>query len=200
VLRSTTSHFNVGTAFDAAVFSAMGTVITIVALLNLLLAVWLVRQRIPDPVLAWGLRLGVLISFAGMLVAFLMTAPTAGQLAAAHSVGVADGGPGLPFVGWSATGGDLRIPHFVGLNGLQALPLAAWLLTRGWARGRWPARSRLGLVWTAGLGYLGLMALLTWQALRGQSIIAPDGLTIGAFSALLGTLILAGVVIDRRRA
>ncbi len=66
---------------------------------------------------------------------------------------------------------------------------------------RWPARSRLGLVWTAGLGYLGLVILLTWQALRGQSILAPDGQTLAAFAALSGAVLLAlGGILRRKTA
>ncbi|HEY7021153.1 MAG TPA: hypothetical protein VH349_08550 [Ktedonobacterales bacterium] len=45
------------------------------------------------------------------------------------------------------------------------------------------------------MGYLGLIGLLTWQALRGQSISAPDGLTLAASGALLGTVALAAAVI-----
>ena len=44
---------------------------------------------------------------------------------------------------------------------------------------------RLALVHTAGIGYLGLTGLLTWQALRGGSIIAPDGLTWAAYAGLM---------------
>jgi hypothetical protein len=58
-------------------------------------------------------------------------------------------------------------------------------------------RSRLALVWTAALGYLGLVALLTWQALRGQSIIAPDALTIAGFVTLVGVALLAAVASTR---
>jgi hypothetical protein len=205
VLRGTSSHFNVSTPFDAAVFSLMGGFITAVSVCTLLLAIWLIRQRLPDRVFAWSLRLGVLLSFAGMVVAFLMTTPTAAQFEAAqagagmptvgaHSVGVADGGQGLPLLGWSTAGGDLRVPHFFGLHAMQVLPLIGGLLGLAWARRRLSERQRLALVWTAGLGYLGLIVLLTWQALRGQSIVAPDSLTLIAFGLLAGATVLAASV------
>jgi hypothetical protein len=142
-----------------------------------------------------------------MGVAFLMTSmPSPVQLAerqatgefshfGAHSVGVEDGGPGLPLVGWSTTGGDLRIPHFVGLHAMQILPLAGWWLTRRSSRQRWGEGQRRWLIWLTGLGYLGLIVLLTWQALRGQSIIAPDGLTLTALAGLVIVLVLAGAAI-----
>ncbi len=79
-------------------------------------------------------------------------------------------------------GGDLRVPHFFGLHALQVLPLIGGLLALDWTRRRLSERQRLALVWTAGLGYLGLVLLLTWQALRGQSIVAPDALTLAAFA------------------
>ncbi len=206
VARRTTSHFNLATPFDAAVFSLMGVLITLVAVANLLLGVWLVVQRMPDPVLAWSVRLGVLVTFVGMSAGYLMTsAPTPDQLAAlqaggplttvgAHSVGVADGGPGLPLLGWSTVGGDLRAGHFVGLHAMQALPLLGFALTRTWAARRWGLRVRTQMVWLAGAAYLGLTLLVTWQALRGQSIVAPDGLTL-AVAGIGGGLALAAAAL-----
>lgn len=88
--------------------------------MNLLLAIALLFQRLDDRVFAWGIRLGVIGAFAGMLVAFQMTQPTTDQLAAlqagkpvtqagAHSVGVEDGGPSLPLLGWSTEEADWRL-------------------------------------------------------------------------------------------
>lgn len=158
----TTSHFNVSTPTHAAVWYTMAGFVALVWAMNLLVALLLLLQRMPDPAFAWALRLGLLVSLVGMGVAFLMTSETPAQeraadaagteapIEGAHSVGVKDGGPGLPVTGWSTTGGDLRVPHFVGLHGLQALPLFGYLLAL--AAPAWLRRGHLvALVWTAGL-------------------------------------------------
>jgi hypothetical protein len=198
VIRGTTSHFNFATPLDAALFSTMAAVIVVLWLMSAVAAGLLIFQRLPDQAFAWSLRLGLLIALVGMAVAFFMPQPTPDQLAAlsagaaptsigAHSVGVADGGPGLPIVGWSSVGGDLRVAHFFGLHALQVLPFIGWLLAR---RSSLAARQRLLLVWTSGVAYLGLVVILTWQALRGQSVIAPDAATLAAFAVLLGSVCL----------
>lgn len=207
VVRGTSSHFNVSTPFNAMVFYIMGGTIVSVWTANLILGIALLRQRFAEPAFAWALRFGVLISLVGMSVAFLMTTPTGAQRAAskaghglpisgAHSVGVADGGPGIPILGWSTVGGDLRAPHFVGLHALQLLPLFGWLLIRYGTRLR-PA-SRTALVWIAALGYLGMIGLLTWQALRGQSLVHPDARTLMAASLLLVAVAAATLIVLAR--
>jgi hypothetical protein len=37
-------------------------------------------------------------------------------------------GPFMPLTGWSLSGGDYRISHFLGVHAMQALPLAALIL------------------------------------------------------------------------
>jgi hypothetical protein len=210
VLRNTTSHFNQATPFDAAVFSAMGALIAGMWLLNAVVAFLLARRRFAESPIVWGVRSGLVAGLLGMAVAFLMTQPTPAQdavLAAtgsapvigAHAVGVADGGPGLPVVGWSTEGGDLRVAHFVGLHALQVLPLLGIGLVR-FAPVWLPMRDRSRLVGVAGASWVALTILLTWQALRGQSVIAPDALSLAAIAAL-GTIALGTsvAVISRSR-
>jgi hypothetical protein len=88
----------------------------------------------------------------------------------AHTVGAPDGGPGLPGTGWSTEHGDLRVPHFIGLHAVQALPLFALLLAaRGVSR---IVRVRLTLV--AAASYATLFVVMTVQALRGVPIVPQD--------------------------
>jgi hypothetical protein len=54
---------------------------------------------------------------------------------------------------------------------------------------------RVALVWTVGAGYLWVVGLLAWQALRAQSIIAPDADTLRAFAILISAVVLGIVVI-----
>lgn len=203
--RGTTSHFNMTTPFNSLLWITMGTFIAFVWAMNLLLAIALIFEQMSDRAFAWALRLGVLIAAVGMAVAFFMVRPTPEQVAAiasghgprivgAHGVGVADGGPGLAVVGWSTVGGDLRVAHFFGLHGLQVLPFLGWLLTlRKGALARLSADDRLVLVWIGGLGYLGLVLLFLWQALRAQSLIHPDSRTIAAAGAV-GTAVAASIL------
>ena len=205
VARGVASHFNYSTPLDAAIFSSMGAFIGLAWMMSLIAIVLLVRQRMSDGAFGWSLRLGLIAAALGMGLAFLMTAPNAAQIAAlqagagngilgAHAVGVPDGGPGLPLLGWSIEGGDLRIAHFFGLHGLQILPLLGLAISRLYATRLNPRRRAL-LVWTAGLGYLALVLGLAWQALRGQSIIHPDGLTLAVLAALIGAVALAAGLI-----
>jgi hypothetical protein len=173
--------------------------IVLVWLMNLLAIVLLLNQRLPNPAFAWSLQLGLLVASVGMAVAFFMTSgPTPAQLAAdqrgegmpivgAHSVGVEDDGPGLPVTGLSTVGGDLRVAHFFGLHGLQALPLLGFLLANFGPVWLCPVH-RVALVWTAGLTYLGFVLILTWQALRGVPVVAPDAPTFLALLAAAGTV------------
>ncbi|MEU8240490.1 hypothetical protein AB0C07_19790 [Actinoplanes missouriensis] len=195
VIRGRTSHYNIATPLDATLWSAMGTSIMVLFFAHLLIAVTALRQRIPDRAIAWAIRLGLLVALLGMAVAFLMT--TQGGTATApgaHAVGVADGGPGMPVTGWSTTGGDLRIGHFVGLHALQALPLLALLLGRLVAD---PVK-RMRLVFVGGGAYAVLVLLLTWQALRAQPLLQPDGTTLIAFAALAAVTVTAGAVTLKR--
>lgn len=205
--RGRQSHFNAATPEDVAIFAAMAAMIIVLYVATVLLAVLLMVQRIPDRAIAWTLRLGLLIALVGMGLGYLMTMPTPAQEAAdpvtlvgAHSVGVADGGPGMWLTGWSTTGGDLRIPHFVGIHALQALPLLAialGLLARRVPRLR-AERVRLRLLVVAAAAYAGLVALVTWQALRAQPLIHPDGATVTA-AVLLAALTAVGVLFALRR-
>lgn len=200
VVRGRTSHFNNATPFDSTLFTIMGVAITTVWILGMAQGIVLLRERIPDRTMATAIRLGIALGSIGIGLAFLMTVPTPDQLDAlqhnltpdqvgAHSVGVPDGGPGMPITGWSTTGGDLRIPHFVGIHAMQVLPLVAILLAAAGRRMSRLAdpRVRTRLVLVAGLAYAGLTALVTWQALRGQSLVDPDLLTLAALGALLAT-------------
>ncbi|WP_283134881.1 hypothetical protein [Rhizohabitans arisaemae] len=207
--RGLRSHFNVSTELDAQLFGIMGLAVVLLFIANIVAAVLVLLDRHADRAGAWAIRFGLILSTAGMGLGALMTSPTAEQqagvvkgLIGAHSVGVRDGGPGIPVIGWSTTGGDLRIPHFIGMHALQLLPLAALLLLALAARFAVlrDEGTRVRLIVVAGTGYAGLVALATWQALRGQPLVHPDGTTLIAFGLLVASVATAVTVTLRRSA
>lgn len=204
-VRGRASHFNTETHLDARLFAVMGQMIALAWLATLVLAVVLLRERVPGAGLRSGVRWGLAVTLVGMLSAAFMLEPlnrwaearVGGPPSAAtgsHTIGALDGGPGLPVLGWSTVAGDLRIGHFVGLHALQLLPLLGWLLDRAT---RWTNRQRRQLVRTGGAAWLGLVALLIWQALRAEPLIHPGTLTLLTAAGLIAAVALMVALVLR---
>ncbi|MGC2745671.1 MAG: hypothetical protein WA672_21070 [Candidatus Angelobacter sp.] len=80
-------------------------------------------DRIDRPMVS-AIRYSIMIFLAGNAIGGYMLAR------GSHTVGLADGGPGLPFVNWSVIGGDLRIAHFIAIHAIQIVPLFAYILSQ----------------------------------------------------------------------
>ncbi len=158
--RGTTSHFNVGNPFDGFVYAIMGIAIA----LNTLIAgaiLWKYMTtdvKLPRPIV-WGIRLGLVIFLLGSVEGAYMAAQTG------HTVGGADGGPGLPLVNWSTVAGDLRVAHFLGLHAIQAVPLVGWILNK--------FRTALAtpITFAFAIGYAVFIGFLFVQALNGRPFL-----------------------------
>jgi hypothetical protein len=157
--RGIPSHFNFTTPLNSGIFSTMGLFI----ILNSAAVAWLgllyfSPEKPLSPGYLWGVRLGILI--------FLLGSAQAGFMLriARHTVGAADGGPGLPFVNWSTRFGDLRIGHFAGLHALQVLPFA------GWCADKMAVPNAPAAVFLAAVAYTTLFVVLTLQALAGKPL------------------------------
>jgi hypothetical protein len=162
-IRGRPSHYNTATPLDAALWYAMGAAIVVAMIALVVLALLaIVRPLRMDPLVAAGVRIGLWLL---LLVAFSGVAMGGrGQ----HGVGGPDGGQGMAITQWSRTHGDLRVPHFFAVHGLQVLPIVALLLV--WIpiadRGRWFVFALCALVWCA--ISVGTLA----QAMRGRPLVA----------------------------
>ena len=172
----------------------MAVFISTVLVATVILSFLIIRDSSQPAEIRLGLGLGSINTSIGMALAFLMTSPTANQLAnfqgiaGAHSVGVEDGGPGLPFLGWSTVAGDLRVGHFFGLHSIQvAIVLVAIALIL-------PNASRIPALVVGNLTYLGFVGLTTFQALRAEPFSNPSEFTLLSFVSLLGLAALVFVV------
>ncbi|MEU8225534.1 hypothetical protein [Kribbella sp. NPDC048915] len=214
--RGTFSHFNANTdtfnqigqqVFMSGVMGLFGA--------SLVIAIMLLFQRIGDAPLNRALRVGLALAVAGMGIAFYLVGANGSRqevqdsyghevtLAGSHSIGVEAGGPGMPLTHWSTTGGDLRVPHFVGLHAIHFLLLVVLALSLLATRVEWlqSERVRNRLVGVAAFGYYGVMVTVTAQAFRGQSLIHPDVPTLGLLGAFLAVtgVALAAVIGSARR-
>jgi hypothetical protein len=160
-LRGQRSHFNLERPFDVALTSVM--MLGIVVLLASMIATTLLASLRPlaqSPLVtaAWRAALWIFLLSAASGIAM--------GARAGHTVGGADGGPGLPVTNWSTTHGDLRVSHFFALHALQIIPLFAvflsWLPIRAGAQ--W-------ILLALGIGANVVVVGWTWlQALGARSL------------------------------
>lgn len=120
--RGTTSHFNLRTPLDAALWRAMQAAIVLATVGLVALAIWATRRPLVgvDEVLQFAWRAGLWLTLLAAVSGFRMGG------ALSHSVGGPDGSAGFWLVNWSRSLGDLRVSHFISLHALQVVPLVAW--------------------------------------------------------------------------
>ncbi|MGI8997919.1 MAG: hypothetical protein ACR2GW_14755 [Pyrinomonadaceae bacterium] len=162
--RGVKSHFNFATPYDSMIFTVMGLLIIFNTLLvALVLLLFFLRTAALPPAYLWGIRFGLLLFLLASLEGYAMISH------GAHTIGMADGGPGLPFVNWSTRAGDLRAAHFLGFHALQLLPLAGYAVSRH--QGHATRGQRVALVSALAVVYLATFSALFWQAMNGRPLL-----------------------------
>jgi hypothetical protein len=159
--RGVRSHFNITTVFDLVVFNTMGWFILLNTFTILYTIVLFFSRDVRlEPVMLWAWRAGLIFFFLGGISGGIMAARLA------HTVGAADGGPGLPFFNWSTVAGDIRMAHFFTLHGLQLIPFMAALVL---SITRENAARLLGVFI---IGYAAICLWMHWLALNGLALIS----------------------------
>ena len=174
--RGVASHFNYETGFDAAVFSAMGICIGVVAIgIAILAARSFGRVEGPTSTVL-AVRAGMIFLLLGQMLGGLILAnqfASNGPLADASIVGAA---------------GELKVPHALALHGLQVLAILAVVLEH--AETPVSPRGALTAVMCCAVGYALLLAGATLQTYSGLS---PLALTPTALlTVLVGAAFVAG--------
>ena len=167
--RGVGSHFNSVTAFDGAVFTTMGVMIMIVAIL---IAIWtraLFKPLSIDPAQALAARAGMVLLNAGNLIGVFISVWGSMQVAAGLTPNI------------FGDAGQLKIPHAVALHAIQVLPVIAWLVHR--------SVRRLHAMRAATIGYSTLLIFALVQAFSGR---APHDVTITSAAVLIVSLVLMG--------
>jgi len=158
------AHFNRASLAWGMAYNVAG--VGSLALIGAILLQGLLVVRAPRDAVAPALRAALVL---GAVIAFAATLVTAAFLASGtgHWVGgVPSDAGGLPVLGWSRTGGDLRVAHFFALHAQQVFPLLGLALVQA----GWP--NKRGTVRAAGVAYVALIAFTFWQALRGEAFLA----------------------------
>jgi hypothetical protein len=159
--RGVASHFNQTTPLDEQVFSLMGALVALVALITIFVTALAFFPLDAPPSLAWAIRAGLVLMLVSQAVGVQMIAEGGNTFGAA---------------------GALKVPHFVTLHAVQVLPALALLS----ALSHSTEAARLRIVGFGAAGYAGLIASTMVQAYDGRG-----PLDLGVVTSLLGLAGLA---------
>lgn len=160
--RGLPSHFATS-PFAFAMYTLMGVGATLIVVATALLGMMTLRHPAPEVPRLVNRAAGI-----GLLVSGITGLVTGWAISMNHGAMVGGSGAGsvIPLFGWSGTGGDLRVAHFVGLHAAQVLPLLGLALNAWETRDTRPALIAASVLWSAAT--LGLFI----QALAGRPFIA----------------------------
>jgi hypothetical protein len=120
------SHYNLSTPAYSALYSLMAIAATLVTLYTAYVGILFFKYDFPalPSYYVWSIRLGIILfvvfSFEGFVMGSKLT----------HTIGGADGGPGIPLLNWSTKFGDPRVAHFIGMHALQVLPILSFYVLK----------------------------------------------------------------------
>jgi len=165
--RGRASHFNESTQLEATLYKVMGIGAVALVVCSFIFG-WMIWRQSRTEV-GIGLRTGAAW---GLMMSAVLTLITASVLSSGaidgpgHWVGgIKTDAGGLFLVGWSRTGGDLRVPHFFATHIMQALPLLGLTLDR-----LRPEIARTG-IWVGALLSTAIVAATFVQALSGRPFL-----------------------------
>jgi hypothetical protein len=161
--RGVPSHFNESTNFDSMVFSMMGMLVALIAVMTVVITVRSFASMDAPPSLAWSVRSGLVLMLVSQAVGVQMIIEQGNTFGAA---------------------GALKVPHAFTLHVIQVLPAIALLLLVA----DLTERRRLRIVGLGAIGYGSLIASTLLQAYGGRSPLDLDATSTVLAVAGIGLL------------
>ena len=155
----TASHFN-QTPFGIVIYPLMGLGAVFLTSATSVYAIQIARN--PSTGLAPALNDAIVIGLALVLPLTLATAGTMSALGGHFVGGSGSDAGGLPLMGWSRDGGDLRVAHFFATHAMHFIPAFGLVSTAVFG----PA-NRVP-IWLFAVAFVAFVCLLFVQALMGQ--------------------------------
>jgi len=162
--RDVPSHFNESTNFDSMVFSLMGMLVALIAVMTVVVAIRSFASMGVPPSLAWSVRAGLVLMLVSQAVGVQMIIEQGNTF---------------------GSEGALKVPHAFTLHVVQVLPALALLLLVA----DFTERRRLEIVGLGAIGYSALIASTMLQAYGGRSPLDLDATS--TVLAIVGIALLA---------